>query len=84
MEPDVEITERRIGMESIYAILQQVRDDVDYAELEDFVEAEALDSIDIMTLVELLEEHFSIQIGGKDIIPENFRNVKTIDRKSVV
>lgn len=66
-------------MERIYEILQQVRDDVNYAELEDFLETEALDSIDIMTLVELLEENFSIQIGGGDIIPENFRNVETIE-----
>lgn len=66
-------------MENIYEILQQVRDDVNYAELEDFLETEALDSIDIMTLVELLEENFSIQIAGRDIIPENFRNVEAIE-----
>ena len=62
----------------IYDILHEVNGDVDFEALTDFMETEALDSIDIMTLVELLEDRFSIEIGGKDIIPENFRNVDAI------
>lgn len=65
-------------MEKLYGILHEVRDDVDFKQLDNFLETEALDSIDIMTLVELLEERFSIQIGGKDIIPENFQDITAI------
>lgn len=65
-------------MEKIYEILHEVKDDVDFESLENFLETEALDSIDIMTLVELLEDNFDIEIGGRDIIPENFENVDAI------
>lgn len=65
-------------MEKIYEILHEVKDDVDFKNLENFLETEALDSIDIMTLVELLEDNFDIEIGGRDIIPENFETVEAI------
>lgn len=65
-------------MEKIYAILHQVKEDVDFEHLSNFLETEALDSIDIMTLVELLETEFDIQIGGRDILPENFADVDAI------
>lgn len=65
-------------MEKIYEILHEVKDDVDFESLDNFLETEALDSIDIMTLVELLEDNFDIEIGGRDIIPENFENVDAI------
>ena len=65
-------------MEKIYEILKEVKADVDFKQLDNFLETEALDSIDIMTLVELLEENFSIQISGKDIIPENFQDITAI------
>lgn len=65
-------------MEKIYEILKEVKADVDFKQLDNFLETEALDSIDIMTLVELLEDNFSIQISGKDIIPENFQDITAI------
>lgn len=65
-------------MEKIYENLHEVKDDVDFESLDNFLETEALDSIDIMTLVELLEDNFDIEIGGRDIIPENFENVDAI------
>lgn len=67
-------------MEKIYQILHEVREDVEYEKINNFVETEALDSIDIMTLVELLEENYSITISGKDIIPENFENIECISQ----
>lgn len=65
-------------MEKLYEILKEVKADVDFKQLDNFLETEALDSIDIMTLVELLEDNFSIQISGKDIIPENFQDITAI------
>lgn len=65
-------------MKEIYEVLHEIHDDVDFEEISDFLEQGVLDSFDIMTLVELLEEHFSIEVGGKDIIPENFRNAEAI------
>lgn len=64
----------------IYGILHELNDSADFEGIQDFMENGVLDSIDIMTLVELLEDRFAIEIGGKDIIPDHFRNVDTICR----
>ena len=64
----------------IYGILHELNDSADFENIQDFMENGVLDSIDIMTLVELLEDHFAIEIGGKDIIPDNLRTVDTICR----
>ncbi len=66
-------------MKKVYQILREIHDDVNYEEIDDFLEQGVLDSFDIMTLVELLEDAFSISVGGKDIIPENFKNVEAIE-----
>lgn len=66
-------------MSKIYEILSQIHDDVDFQAVSDFLDQGVLDSFDIMTLVELLEDEFSIAIGGKDIVPENFQNVEAIE-----
>ena len=51
------------------------QEDVD---CDDFLEAGLLDSMDVMDLVEKLEEEFDIEISGRDIIPEKFKNVESI------
>jgi len=45
---------------------------------EQLVESGIIDSLGIMTLLSFLEEKFSIQISGDDLIPENFETVSTI------
>lgn len=67
-----------MDQKKIHNILHELNENVDFENIQDFMEAGVLDSVDIMTLVELLENHFTIEIGGKDIIPDNFRNVDTI------
>lgn len=65
-------------MEKIYEILQEIHPEVNFREVDDFLDKGVLDSFDIMTLVELLEDKFAITVGGKDIIPENFKNTDAI------
>jgi acyl carrier protein len=42
------------------------------------IEKGVLDSVGIFEMLFFLEEHYSIQIGDKDLTPENFGSLKTI------
>lgn len=64
--------------EKIMEILQEVKDDVDFTEDMDFIDAGLLDSFDIVSLVDELEAAFDIEIPGVEIIPDNFVNVDAI------
>lgn len=64
--------------DSILEALKRVNEDVDFEGSEDFIEEGLLDSFDIVTLVEELEDEFDIEISGADIVPENFVNLEAI------
>lgn len=64
--------------ESILEVLKQIKPDVDFEASGDFVEDGLLDSFEIVDLVSELEDEFSIEISGRDIIPENFISLETI------
>jgi acyl carrier protein len=42
------------------------------------IEMGIIDSLGIMTLLVFLEERFSIQISGDDLVPENFGSITAI------
>ena len=65
-------------MERITGVLDEIMNGQEYADCDDFLEAGLLDSMDVMDLVEKLEEEFDIEISGRDIIPEKFKNVESI------
>ena len=42
------------------------------------IESGIIDSLGIMTLLVFLEEKFSLQISGEELIPENFGSIAAI------
>ena len=60
-------------------ILKNLKDDVDFENAKDFIEEGLLDSFEIVSLVEEIEEQYGIEISGRDIVPENFVSVETIE-----
>lgn len=42
------------------------------------IESGIIDSMGVMTLLAFLEDQFSIQIPGEELIPENFSSISTI------
>lgn len=60
------------------AILQSIRPEANFAGAEDFVGEGLLDSFDIVMLVSALDKTFGISIEGTDILPENFKDLRTI------
>lgn len=64
--------------EKIIAILNELRPEFNFTEGVDFIEEGMLDSFDIVSLVDELEETFAIKIEGIDVIPNNFSTVDNI------
>lgn len=64
--------------EGILQALRAVNGDGDFENSQDFIEDGLLDSFEIVNLVSELEDLFSLEIRGADIIPENFINLEAI------
>ncbi len=65
-------------MDTIYAILNDIRPEYDFKESEDFIEDGLLDSFDAVQLIAELEEKFNITIDGLDILPENICSIDAL------
>ncbi len=65
-------------MEDIYKILSEIRPEHDFTASEDFIEDGLLDSFDIITLIDMLQEKYGIVVDGLDIVPENFCSANAI------
>lgn len=65
-------------MEKILDMLKEIKPEQDFETSADFIEDGMLDSFDIISLISLLEEEYSIVIDGLDIVPENFASVDAI------
>lgn len=66
-------------MKTVCDILKEIRPEFDFAASDDFIGDGMLDSFDMMTLVASLDKTYAISIQGTDIVPENFKNLKTIE-----
>ena len=59
-------------------LIQSIRPEADFAGSADFLGDGLLDSFDLITLVAALDKQYGISIPGADIVPENFRNLESI------
>ena len=66
-------------MKSVAEILKEIRPEFDFTASDDFIAEGMLDSFDVVTLVSVLDRTYGISIDGVDIVPENFKNVQTIE-----
>lgn len=66
-------------MKTILELLKEIRPEFDFEHSENFIEDGMLDSFDVVSLVDLMENTYRISIDGLDVIPENFQNIKEIE-----
>ena len=66
-------------MKAVSEILKEIRPEFDFGASADFLADGMLDSFDMVTLVAALDKEYGISIPGTDIIPENFKNISTIE-----
>ena len=64
--------------EEVMKILADVVPDVDFAAEQNLVEDAVIDSFDIVTIVNELNDALDIDIPAREILPENFRCADTI------
>lgn len=63
----------------ILEMLKEIRPEFDFEDSDDFVMDGLLDSFDIITLSNMMEEKYGITIDGLDIVPENFASLVAIE-----
>jgi acyl carrier protein len=67
-------------MFDIAEVLKDIHPEVNYLKSDDFIRDGMLDSFDIITLVSEIEARFEVIIDGKNIVPENFKNIRSIEK----
>lgn len=65
-------------MERLYAILEEIRPDVDFRNINTLVTDGYIDSFDIVTIMASIEDEFSVEIPVDSMLPENFDSVEEI------
>lgn len=73
-------------MNELLAILKEVKAGVDFEKATCLVDDGILDSIEIVTIISKIEEHFHIEIDPDEIDPDNFQSAaamwEMIEQKS--
>lgn len=65
-------------MEKLLKILEDIKPGVDFAKSEDMIEEGLIDSFDIVTIIARINEEFDIEFTVSEVVPENFKTVKTL------
>lgn len=67
-----------ITLSEIIELLEDIKEDVDYEDEDQLVDARILDSFDILAVIGALDEEFDVAVPAKDIIPDNFNSAQAI------
>ena len=65
-------------MEELYELLKECCPGVDFDTQQRLIDDGILESLDIVTIVSELMEHYDIDIDVEDLVPENFNSVQAI------
>lgn len=67
-----------MNKEDLLKILKEIKPEVEFKGNEHLIDNGELDSLSIVEVVSAIDEEFDIEIGVKDIIPENFNSVEAM------
>lgn len=65
-------------MEQLLAIMSEIRPDIDFETEDELIDADILDSFDIIAIVSEVNEQFGIEINVNDLLPENFNSARAL------
>ena len=65
-------------MEKLYALLEDIRPDVDFRNTNTLVTDGFIDSFDIVTIIASIENEFSVESPVDSMLPENFESAEAI------
>ena len=66
-------------MEELIKILEDVRDDIDYATEKSLYDDKIFTSFDVIQLISTLDDEYDISIPASEIVPANFNSAEAID-----
>lgn len=67
-------------MKKVIDLLKEIRPEFDFNSSQDFIADGMIDSFDVVSLVSMLDKEYSIKIKGRDVIPENFSSIESIEK----
>ena len=65
-------------MEELISILEEIREDIDFADTTDLIDGGILDSFDILQIISALNEAYDISIPASEIVPANFNSAEAL------
>ena len=65
-------------MDELREILREIKPDIDFEHEDNLIESGLMDSLDIVAIIDAVQEHFKIELDGKDIEPDNFVSAAAI------
>ena len=65
-------------MERLIELLEEIKEDIDYANETSLIDDELLDSFDILQLISAIDDEFDVAIPAAMIIPQNFNSVEAL------
>lgn len=65
-------------MNELISILSDIRQDIDFKSENNLIDDGWLDSVDILTIVTAISEHYNINIPITYIVPENFNSAESM------
>ena len=65
-------------MEELIRIMSEIRPDLDFAKEDKLIDEGILDSFDIISIVNEVNDFFHIEINVNDLLPENFNSASAL------
>ena len=65
-------------LDDLISILEDVKEDVDYATCTTLIDDHVLDSFDILSIISALNDEYDISIPAAEIVPENFNSAEAL------
>lgn len=65
-------------MEELLKLLKKIKPEIEFEGNEHLIDNEELDSLSIVEIVAAIDDEFDVEIGVKDIIPENFNSIEAM------
>ena len=66
------------NLEELIELLEDVKEDVDYASCTTLIDDHVLDSFDILSIISTLNDAYDISIPAAEIVPENFNSAAAL------
>lgn len=65
-------------MDELMQILKDLKPGVEFEGKTDLVDSQAIDSLDILSLISEISDEFDVEIPYDEIIPQNFNSVEAM------